>query len=456
MKETNLVDVWRRLSRLRSIRLATCLLTLMAGLISIAPIARADSGNGFWTDYLIHASRCEDALNDRVSEGTRCLFGQGLKLALDESLRLADAYGKGTFGQHFQVVGNLSYSPVSSEFGIEGDVDLLFPFDGVALPASRQGVSAFFFQQGITRSWDGSGTGLYRNDLRHGVVRRFRLSGERDADIFGISAFHLLSAERGHRVLVPGFDYTGRWGTGSFRYYVPTTGWRPGSQGYEERALEGLEVGMRFDLTTTLRLNTVGYRWRAEDGSHRWDTGARMELDWRPHPWLKFGAGYDGIGERKDSTSFQVALRVPFGDPAEQRPRWEGLGVAVSRPSPSAEDLWRPIEDIGSIRLARRQSISALVDQARVRFLQDTVGSGDAVQLEVLLPAAAPEDIRIVVRLVPGSGPNPAVAGEDFIEEPVETTIRAGANSSTVSITLLRNDRMQTPRTLGVAVSLAS
>ena len=451
MKETNVVDVRRELSRLHSIRLAACLFTLMVVLVSIA---RADSGTGFWNNYLIHASRCEDALNDRVSEGTRCLFGQGLKLVLDESLRLADAHGKRTFGQHFQVAGNLSYSPVSTEVGIEGDVDMVLPFAGAALPASRQGVSSFFFQQGVTRSWDESGPGLFRNDLRHGVVRRFRLSGDPGADIFGISAFHLLSTERGHRVLVPGVDYIGRWGIGSFRYYIPTTGWRPGSLGYEERALDGLEVGMRFDLTTTLRLNTVGYRWKAEDGSHRWETGARMELDWRPHPWLKLGAGYDGIGGGKDSTSFQVALQVPFGGPSE-RPPWEGLGVAANGSSPSTEDLWRPIEDIGPIRLARRQSVASLVDNAQVRFLQQTVGSGEEVQLEVLLPAVAPEDIRVVVRLVPGGGENPVVAGEDFVDEPVETTIRTGTTNSRVSITLLRNDSLEQPRSLGATVSVA-
>ena len=452
--ESRIAKVDRMLS-FHPARWTMCAFALMLGLVSLPSVVRAEPDGGFWRDYLTHASTCEDALNDRVSEGARCLFGNGLKLVLDESLRLGDAYGKRVFGQHFQVAGNLSYSPVSSKFGIEGDVDMVLPFAGAGSSAGRYGGSSFFFQQGVTRSWDGSGSGLFRNDLRHGVVRRFRVSRAPDADVVGISAFHMLNAERGHRVLAPGLDYTGRWGFGSFRYFVPATDWRRGSSGYQERALEGLELGMRFDLTTTLRLNTVGYRWRAEDGSNQWNTGARVDLDWRPHPWLKFGAGYDGIGGGKRSTSIQAALHLPFGGPSEPA-AWEGLGVAADHSPPTAEDLWRPIDDIGPIKVAKRQNVSALVKKARVRFLQDAVGSGEAVRLQVLLPAAAPEDIRVVVRLVPGSGENPAVAGEDFVDEPVMLTVRKGTTDSTVSITLLRNDGMQKPRSLAVTLSKAS
>ncbi|MCY4440426.1 MAG: hypothetical protein OXE53_09500 [Deltaproteobacteria bacterium] len=455
MMESRIATVCGKVSCLRPVWWASCAFALMIGLVSSPSVARAESDDRFWSDYLLDAGTCEAALNDAVSEGTRCLLGTGLKLVLEESLRFAEASGKRTFGPHFQVVGNLSYSPVSSKFGIDGDIEMVLPFAGAGSSGGRPGASSFFIQQGVTRSWDGSGSGLFRNDLRHGVVRRFRVSDAPDADIVGISAFHLLNAERGHRVLAPGLDYAGRWGLGSFRYFVPTTDWRQGSSGYQERALEGLELGMRFDLTTTLRLNTVGYRWRAEDGSNRWDTGARVDLDWRPHPWLNFSTGYDGIGGGKRSTSFQVAFRLPFGGPPKP-PAWEGLGVAAGHSPPTAEALWRPTEDIGPIRVAKRQSASALVGKARVRFLQDAVGSGEAVRLEVLLPAVAPEDIRVVVQLVPGDGKNPVVPGEDFVDEPVETTIRKGTASSTVSITLLRNDNMEQPRSLSATVSMAS
>lgn len=455
MTGNGILDIRRTASRYPCLRWVAYTLTVLIWLLSAPSVGRADSGNGVWTDYLTRASGCEDAINDDVSEGTRCLVGNGLVLMLNRGMGLADAYGKRKFGQHFKVVGDLNYSPVSNKIGIEGDIDVVLPFTGAAWAAGRPGVSSFFFQQGVTRSWDDSGSGLFRNDLRQGMVRRFRVSGAADADVLGVSAFHMLSAERGHRVLVPGIDYAGRWGIGTFRYFIPTTGWRPGSSGYEERAIEGLELGMRFDLTTTLRLNTVGYRWMAEDGSDRWNTGGRVDLDWRPHPWLEFGAGYDGFGGGENTATFEVTLSFPLGEQSKSPP-WQGLGTVSKASAPTADDLWRPIEDIGPIKLATRQTVSGLVETAEVRFLQDAIGTGGEVLLEVVLPAPAPEDIQVVVRLVPGDGPNPAVPGEDFVDEPVETTVQKGTTSSSLSIPLLRNESLQAPRSLDATVTIAS
>ena len=109
MMENRIPKVGGRLSRLRHVRRAACAAALMIGLASSPSVSRAESGNGFWSDYLIHASRCHAALNDTASEGTRCLLGNGLKLFVEEGLRFADAYGKRRFGPHFQVAGNLSY-----------------------------------------------------------------------------------------------------------------------------------------------------------------------------------------------------------------------------------------------------------------------------------------------------------------------------------------------------------
>ena len=443
-------------ARPRPIQWAACAFTLMIGLVSGPCIARADSGSDFWNDSLLHASRCQDALNETVSEGTRCLLGNGMKLLLDEGLRSADAYGKRTFGPRFQVVGDLNYSSVSDEIvGIGGDIDVVMPFTGAGLSLSRPGFSSFFVQQGVTRSWDESGEGLFRNDLRHGVVRRFRVSAAAGADIVGISAFHLLNTEYGHRVLAPGIDYTGRWGTGSLRYFIPTTGWRPGSIGFEERALEGIEFGMRFDVTTTVGLDSVAYRWKADDGSNLWESGIRLELDWRPHTWLSLDATYDVVGANSGSTTLKLALQVPLGTSGD-RPQWGGVGRMLDNSPPSVDDLWRPIDDVGPLRVATRTTADALVGDVQVRFLQHTVMSGETVQLEVSVSSPAPEEIRLVLRLIPGRGPNPAVPGEDFVDEPVETTIPKGNRSNTVSIPLLRNDAMTESRSLDVIVSLAS
>ena len=133
MMESRLAKVCGTVPRLRPVRWAACAFALMIGLVSSPSVARAESDNGFWSDYLIHASTCETALNDMVSEGTRCLLGNGLRLVLEESLRFADAYGKKRFGPRFQVAGNLSYSSVSSKFGIDGDIDMVLPFAGTGI-----------------------------------------------------------------------------------------------------------------------------------------------------------------------------------------------------------------------------------------------------------------------------------------------------------------------------------
>ena len=123
---------------------------------------------------------------------------------------------------------------------------------------------------------------------------------------------------------------------------------------------------------------------------------------------------------------------------------------------PGDSQMWRPVEGTGRIRIATRTSVFDLTSNVEIRFLQDAASSGDTVQLEVLLSPAAQEDTRLEVRLVPGSGNNPAVPGVDFVDQPVEMTIPAGATSGTVSIQLLQNDGQQENRSLSATVSLVS
>ena len=422
--------------------------------VALSSVAQADSYRRLWEEFPIPASRCETARTDTMSDGARCLFGNGLNLLLDEGTRLAREYGEETFGQHFRVVGNPTYSPVAGRIGLTGGLDVVIPFAGEEhLPADEPSESALFLQQGITRWWDDSGS--LRNDLRHGLVYRFRVSGRPDADILGLSVLRLHNAERQHEVLLSGIDYSGRWGNGSFRFFSPTTGWRSNRLGHEERALAGAELATRFDITSTLRMNTTGYRWEPGDDLGHRTSGVRLELGWRPHPWLNLAAGYDRIGGGEEALSLDAVLRIPLGN-LSNPPRWEGLGVAAGGTAPANSDLWRPVEGGGRIRVVSRASVSGLVGNAVVRFLQDAVDSGNAVQLEVVLSSAAPEDVRVEVRLVPGSGSNPAVPGEDFVDEPVQMTIPGGATSGRVSIQLLRNDGLLENRSLSASVSLVS
>ena len=440
-------------------RFSRTILALAAASFALAPIAFSAAAqerptDRLWNETLNQARSCGTAFNETMSTGARCLFGRGLDIGLDEGTRLANEYGKQAFGEHFQVVANLTYSPATERSGLRGDLDVVFPLSGgEPMTGNETSSSAIFFQQGITRWWDSSGS--LHNDLRHGLVYRFRVSDRPDADAVGVSMLHLVNAERHHQVLVPVIDYAGRWGTGSFRYFRPTTGWQRSHLAYEERALEGMELAAGVDVTSTLRVSATGYRWEAEDGSGRWNAGARLDIGWRPHPWLNLGAGYDRIGEGGGGLSFVAGLKVPLSSPSKP-PRWEGLGVSAGGSAPSTSSLWRPTEGVGQIRVATRATPASLVANAEVRFLQDTVGSGNTVRLEVELPAPAPGDIRVAVRLVPGSGDNPAVAGEDFVDEAVEMTIVGGSTTGQVSIPLLHNDDMQENRSLGATVSLVS
>jgi hypothetical protein len=427
-------------------------LLLAAGLVLGASAASADMGEWLRNESLADLGGCESAINEATSVGVRCIAGLGLSRMLEEGTRLAAEHGKQAFGEHFQITGNLAWARNGN--GLAGDLDAVFPFSFSAEPGDH---SSLFFQQGISRWRDDAGA--VRNDLRQGVVRRFRISDRADADIVGASIFFQHGLEHQHQVLVPGFDYTGSWGTGSFRYFMPTTSWRGTRPGYEERALEGLELGMRFALTTTLDLDATGYRWQDEDDLEAWETGARLRLGWRPHAWLNLALGYDGIGAAEESASFLVGLAVPF-EGRRKPPRWEGFGLATGGSQPGGSDLWNPVNEVGQIRVVERSvSTEPLVEQTQevqARFLQDTVVTGESIQVEVSLATPATEDVRVSVRLVPGSGTNPAVPGVDFVDEPVETTIRQGTTSSVVSMPLLWNDDLTEVRRLGITASVVS
>ena len=394
-------------------------------------------------DSLTAVGGCGSAFEGALSSGTSCLLGSGVNLMLKKSMDSVDKFGKKAFGENFQFFGDLSYQ---SGTGFMNDLDVVIPL--AFTDKDRRTRSSLFLQKGITRWRDSEGD--TRDDLRIGVAYRFRTSDKPDADIVGMSAFSLHSAEWGHQVLASRLDYAGRWGTGSLTYFLPATNWLPTDPGYEERALEGMELGLNLKLTTTVRANLTAYRWQAEDGSDEWNEGARFGVDWRPHPWLSFTADYDGVGGSKTSSSFLAKVSVPIGGPSGQKPQWEGLGELPKNNLPGVFNLWRPIDKIGRIKIARRINTSDLPNLVNIRPLQNNIESGKTLQVKLSIPVAAPEDVRVRVRLAPGGGANPAVPGEDFHDEIITATIRRGARDTVVSLPLIRNDEMQKPRSLRI------
>ena len=432
-----------------------CLLAM--GVLQAPPAAHAGASERVWQESGRIVNECGAQLGAGTEHGVGCILGGGLNVLIDEGLLFANRRGKQLFGEHFQVAGGMRWSAASFGTGFSGfeaDLDVVAPLaaDGPSDPGGLE--QSLFYQQGITRWWDSAGNA--RNDVRYGIVRRFRVSSAPDADIVGLSALFQHSLELGHQVVVPSVDYIGRWGAGAFRYFVPTTGWRRGYAGREERALEGMELGARLDVTTTVGLNGTAYQWEAEDGTGGTSRGGRLGVNWRPHPWLAFDAGYDRNREGDDFTSFGLRVVVPLGATAP-RPRWSGLGLAVGGKGISSEQLWQPVEEIGQIRVAERAApVPGAETEVTARFVEEDFGSGETIAVEVSLSSPAAHDVEVIVQLVPGAGSNPAVAGEDFVDEPVTATIRGGTMSTVVSITLLLNHDMDEPRSLGVTASLAS
>ena len=386
--------------------------------------------------------------------GSRCVGDRLGGLLVDEAARFMTEQGRGVFGEHFSLVHRLSWSPLGQ--GLAGELDAVIPlsFRGGVQPGADADVlhgSAFFLQQGVTRWTDAHG--LRRHDVRLGTAWRFALPHFAGADVVGATALVQENVERGHQRFVLGTDYAGRWGHASLQHYLPTTEWRPGRSGYEERAVGGTELSVRIDLTTTVALDTAMGRWERDDAGRSVLDG-RIGLGWKPHPYLRVDAR-TGIGPGADAGSFMFSLNVPFGGP-RQRTRWEGLGTFALAGTATAGDLWRPVENVGRIRTIERVARQeAEGDAVTVRFLQSSATSGGTVAVEVALPAPATEDVRLTVRLAPGSGDSPAVAGVDYVDEPALVTIAKGATSGRATFRLLHNPALATDRTLSVTVARA-
>ena len=378
--------------------------------------------------------------------------------AFSLALGLAQGQGKVLFGEGFSLTHRMSWSPFGE--GLAGDVDMVVPLASPAAAlgfaqggAAGAGNSAFFVQQGVTRWSDGHG--FRRNDARYGAAWRFALS---EADALGVSALMQENLERGHRRLVTGVDYEGRWGRGWAQHLLPTTGWQPGRTGYLERAVGGTRLGFGLDATSTLSLEASLSRWR-DGGGGKPALDGRLGAAWKPHPWLALRAGWGGIGPAEDTGSLQLTLSVPFGSGARGLPAWQGLGVAGGA-AQGAPDLWRPIENVDRIQTVERvRPVEDLVASGAVaaRFTQETFATGSRIVLEVSFPEAVAGDVRLIARLVPGSGGNPAVAGVDYVDQPYEITVRDGTATGQVEVQLLFNpDIEEAGRTLSVEARLAS
>ena len=378
-----------------------------------------------------------------------CLSDLLANTVMEQAAEYTNRQGRSVFGQNFRLSNRMS---LDSANGLAGNLDAVIPlgFNGNQADEAK---NAFFLQNGIT-SWRDS-DGSHRNDIRYGVVYRFPVF---EADVLGFSVLNQESLERGHQRITMGMDYAGRWVTGYVQHFVPTTGWRPGRSGYEERARGGTELGARLALTSTLSADVAMGRWEVANDHER---SGRLGLNWRPHPWLAFAGGYEststsGSGLSDEDSRLSVVFRMPLGNTGQPRPRWRGLGIAAG--GETSHSLWSPIIGVGRISTLEQVAgadAGGSTDDISVQFLQDDATTGSRIGVRVSVPQPLSEDLRLVVRLVPGNGTNPAVPGEDFVDEPKEVTIRQNEVSADTWFQLLHNGDMQTARSLAVVVSKA-
>ena len=392
-------------------------------------------------------------LEDAFTGVAGCATDRVLAELFGEALALTEQQGQALLGENFRIVNRLGFSAFGQ--AMRGDVDAVLPLNSLSsVTAEGDTERALFVQSGLTRWTDRQG--FRRNDMRHGLVYRFVASDGLGDGIFGTWSFVQHNLERGHERLVAGVDYAGGWGDGSLNYFHPLTDWMPGRPGYEERAIAGVELDLRLDATDTIALNAAVGRWEATDGSSEWATRARLGMEWRPHPWLSFASDWSNSAAGNDEMGFRVAVVIPLGGGSRELPRWRGLGLAGGGSIPDASDIWRPIETVGPIEVAERtvQILNSNPAQdATVRFLQDSVDTGGTVQIEVALSSPASKKTRLAVRLVPGAGDNPAIPGEDYVDETMELVIDQGETSAVASFRLLHNPSLQSARALSVTVT---
>ena len=434
-----------------------CILFLIPfylGTLLIIPSTQASDSIWNWDESLNAAASCESAFNQSESIGARCFADQAINQLLIKSSQQAEIYGKRVFGPHFQIQNRFNFS--STDGQLIGHIDAVVPFSFSELQGTKNGTkSAFFMQQGVTR-WRDESYNL-RNDQRTGFVFRFQPFDALNNDIFGISAFYQSNLDIGHQVFVSRFDYAGRWGTSTLTHFTPMSGWITSYQnGREEKALEGTELGVNLSLTSNIDLGITGYRWQSEDGSKSWVNGARTSVNWQPHTYLRIRADYDK-SQTKLNSSIWFGVEIPLGGQPE-RPRWLGFGTAPDQIDSNEEQLYSVVDNIGRIRFASRRtvSLSELVDEAHIRFLQDSALTGTEILVQVSINSVAPEDINLILQLEPGEGENPAVPGVDFVDEPISVVISKGTTSTTVSIKLLQNAELEESRTLSATVSLTT
>ena len=352
-----------RFPHLRPLPILASALALTFGSVS-AQADEPQDAPGDWGISMFGVENCVGALQNTGNELTAvsdCAVEQVFSTLADAALQFVEAHGKSQFGEHFHIDRRLGLTASSGT--LSADLDVVVPLTALSSVEDDAATRSFFMQNGVTRWRDEHG--FQRSDVRLGFVHRYALFEQPGDGVLGTSMFVQENLERGHARVVTGLEYLDRWGQGSISYYMPVTDWRPGRYGYEERALEGVELGYGTDLTNTINLSAGAGRWQSKDGADTWVDQGRLDIGWQPHPWFELRGGWDGVGTGDDSMAVHASVTVPLGvDWSDVR--WEGLGRRdPSSAEPAAGTMWRSADHVGEIEVAERKD-PELDDEVKV------------------------------------------------------------------------------------------
>ena len=249
---------------------------------------------------------------NRAKQSAACLIDSALPVALD----LAEQSGAGVFGERFSITDNLSYD---DQDGLRGEIDLLFPlgaarhqaYSGAGEGFTAVPVNALSCSRVPPSGWMKTASSATTCVL---VWRSDFSRGKRAAICSACRCFSNTNAEYGHSRSVIGVDYAaGPSSEAAFHYYLPTTGWLATAPGFEEHALEGVELSGRLDLPLSLRLEAATGQWRVPgDAVH--SAASRVGLSWQYNPWADLSANWreseiDDGGTTGWSVGFAVKIR---------------------------------------------------------------------------------------------------------------------------------------------------